>query len=50
MKAVDLIEQCKSAIAENRCMGCQALELPYFKGDKNCKLYDKKGEQTKNES
>lgn len=48
MKYVDLIEPCKSALSEGRCLGCSALELPYFRGNKDCKLYDKKGDQKKN--
>lgn len=42
IKYPELIDPCKSAISEGRCTGCQALELPFFKGNKNCKLYDKK--------
>lgn len=33
----ELIESCKKAIAENRCLGCQALENPYFTGNWNCR-------------
>ena len=36
-----LIEPCKSAIAEGRCAGCQALENPKFVGNKECK-YNRK--------
>ena len=39
MKYVDLIEPCKSALSEGRCLGCSTLELPYFRGNKDCKLY-----------
>ena len=37
-----LIDPCKSAIAEGRCAGCQALEEKTFIGNKNCKSFDKK--------
>lgn len=33
---MELIERCKIAIKENRCLGCQALENPYFKGNMDC--------------
>lgn len=37
MKYVELQEPCKSAIAKGICTGCNALELPWFRGKKNCK-------------
>lgn len=37
MKYPELDEPCKSAIAEGRCTGCQALELIWFRGKKDCK-------------
>lgn len=33
----ELIEQCKKAIAEGRCLGCTALENPNFNGNSNCR-------------
>ena len=45
MKYPELIEPCKSAIKEERCLGCEALASPYFKGNKDCKLYDKGGQK-----
>lgn len=33
---MDLIESCKRAIKEERCLGCQALESPNFRGNYNC--------------
>lgn len=36
----ELIESCKKALAENRCLGCQSLENPYFTGNLNC-IYSK---------
>ena len=42
MKYPNLKEPCKSAIAEGRCLGCQALEDPFFTGNKKCKLYEKR--------
>lgn len=38
----ELIEPCKSAIREERCLGCNRLENPNFMGDKNCKSYDRR--------
>lgn len=32
----DLIEKCKKAIETEKCLGCQALENPNFKGNSNC--------------
>lgn len=37
MKYVELEEPCKSAITKGICLGCQALESPYFRGRKDCK-------------
>lgn len=31
-----LIESCRKAIEENRCLGCQALENENFIGNKDC--------------
>jgi len=31
-----LIESCRKAIADGRCLGCQALENPDFIGNSNC--------------
>lgn len=42
MKYPPLIEPCKSAIAEGRCAGCQALEEIGFVGNLECKNYEKK--------
>lgn len=42
IKYPPLIEPCKSAIAEGRCAGCQALEEKYFRGNKECKMFDRK--------
>ncbi len=36
MQYVALIESCQKAINEDRCLGCVALENPYFMGNKNC--------------
>lgn len=33
----ELKEPCKSAIKEERCLGCCQLENPDFTGDKECK-------------
>ena len=33
---MELIESCKRAIAENRCLGCQALENLSYAGNPNC--------------
>lgn len=32
----ELIESCKRAIQENRCLGCTGLEYPEYKGNPNC--------------
>lgn len=32
----ELEEPCKSLIDKGKCLGCQALENPEFKGNKNC--------------
>lgn len=40
MSYPQLIQKCAKAIAENRCMGCQALEDINFKGNPNC-IYNK---------
>ena len=45
MKYPELIEPCKSAIKEERCLVCEALASPYFRGNKDCKLYDKGGQK-----
>ena len=37
MKYPELIESCKKAIANGWCTGCQALEMPEFRGRYNCK-------------
>lgn len=37
----DLIESCRKAIEEGRCLGCTALEDKNFKGNINCE-YSKK--------
>lgn len=34
----ELIESCKKAIAENRCLGCQGLEDKNYRGNPNCKF------------
>ena len=36
----ELIEKCKRAIETEKCLGCQQLENPYFKGVKTCKYVD----------
>lgn len=41
MKYDELIESCRKAIKEGRCLGCTALENPLFKGNPNCE-YGKK--------
>ena len=33
---MELIESCKKAIAEERCLGCQALENLNYGGNPNC--------------
>ena len=38
MKYLPLIETCKKAIATKKCTGCQALENPYFVGNKDCEF------------
>jgi hypothetical protein len=37
MKYPELIESCKKAIENEWCTGCQALEMPEFRGRVNCK-------------
>ncbi len=37
MRYPELEEPCKSAIRKGICLGCQALESPYFRGRKDCK-------------
>lgn len=37
MEYKDLINKCKKAITEGRCLGCQALENPNFIGNPNCR-------------
>ena len=34
---MELTENCKRAIAENRCLGCTALEDNNFRGNPNCR-------------
>ncbi len=36
MEYLPLIKECKEAIEQGRCLGCIALENPYFMGNKNC--------------
>ncbi len=36
MGYVQLIESCQKAIEQGRCLGCTALENPYFMGNQNC--------------
>lgn len=45
----NLEEPCKSAIKEERCLGCNRLENPDFKGDKECEYicFGKKIEKLK---
>lgn len=38
MKYPELIQSCKKAISEGRCLGCTALEDPEFRGNPNCKF------------
>lgn len=44
MRYRELGEPCRSAIAEERCLGCSRLELEGFVGDEECKIYEKKRE------
>lgn len=37
MKYPKLEEPCRTAIRKEICLGCQALESPYFRGRKDCK-------------
>lgn len=37
MKYPKLEEPCLTAIRKEICLGCQALENPYFRGRKDCK-------------
>lgn len=37
MKYQELIDSCKKAIAEGRCLGCQGLEQPEYRGNPNCR-------------
>lgn len=37
MKYQELEEPCRTAIKKGICLGCQALESPYFRGRKDCK-------------
>ena len=37
MKYPELIDSCKKAIEKEWCTGCQALEMPQFRGRPNCK-------------
>ncbi len=41
MRYLPLIKECKEAIEQGRCLGCVALENPYFMGNKECE-YNKK--------
>lgn len=34
----ELIPSCKKAVEEERCLGCIALENPYFTGNKDCEF------------
>ena len=36
MNNLELLESCKKAITEGRCLGCTALENINFKGNPNC--------------
>ena len=36
MKYPELIDSCKKAIEDGRCLGCTALENPSFRGNPNC--------------
>ena len=36
----ELIEECRRAIEEGRCLGCSALEMEGFKGKKECENRD----------
>lgn len=47
MGYLPLIKECKEAIEENKCLGCTALENPYFMGNKKCK-YNKKATAKEN--
>lgn len=47
MRYREIEEPCKSAIAEGRCLGCNKLELEGFIGDRECKMYEKKKEYSK---
>ena len=38
MEYPELIESCKKAIKNRRCLGCTALEDYSFKGNSNCKF------------
>ena len=38
MKYPELIESCKKAIAEGRCLGCVALADINFRGNPNCEF------------
>lgn len=33
---MELIQSCKKALQEQRCLGCVRLENPNFTGDENC--------------
>lgn len=37
MEYRELKEPCKSLIANEQCLGCNKLELPFFVSDVNCK-------------
>lgn len=42
MKYLDLIDTCKKAIEDGRCLGCTALENPLFRGNANCEYIESK--------
>jgi len=43
----ELIEECKNAIKQGKCLGCQELEDKNYKGNPNCIYADKKQEEYK---
>lgn len=50
MEYKELIESCRKAISEEKCLGCSALENPSFIGNSNCEHLKNKtyeGEQIK---
>lgn len=46
-KYKELKEPCKSALKYGYCLGCQALEIKYFKEPKQCPNLINEGEQIK---